>query len=101
MSEQTKGFIATNWFKLFLVGIVVLLFAIWFYREAMLDSCIADAESGYSEERDALCAAEKKGANCDFISSNPVNPMVIFNVTALGAQRDQSIDACYRRYSFQ
>ena len=101
MSEQTKSFIAANWFKLFLVAVAVMLFAIWFYRELKLDSCIENIDTAYSKERDALCAAEKKGANCDFNLFNPVNPMNIINATALNKQREQSIDGCYRRYSFK
>lgn len=101
MSEQSKGFFAANWFKLFLVLVAIVLFAIWFQRESKLDSCIENVDVAYSKERDAICAAEKKGANCDFNLFNPVNPMNIINATALNKQREQSIDECHRRYSFK
>jgi hypothetical protein len=101
VNEQSKGFIAANWFKLFLVGVAVLIFAIWLYREFKLDSCISNVDSEYSKQRDALCTAEKKDSNCDFNLLSPINPMNLINAVALNKQREQSVDQCYRRYSFK
>ena len=91
MSEQ-KTFIATNWFKLFIVALSLFLIAIYFHRESELDDCLAFAEKSYSEQWTEQCADEKKSGECK------LNP---FTATAVNGFRDKRINECYRRYSFR
>ena len=98
MSDQSTPFLVANWFKLFIAAITLLAITTYFYREYRLDECISFAESEYLEQRDDLCAAEKKGSNCDLSLKNPMN--LVF-VAGLTSGRDKAVKECYLRYSFK
>jgi ribosomal protein L12E/L44/L45/RPP1/RPP2 len=85
-----KSFVAANWFKLFIVAVVTLAIATYFYRSEQLDACLEEANIGYSERWQKQCVAEKKGKDCDMLMMG----------SALNKAKDTAIDTCFRRYSF-
>ena len=105
MNEQSKSFLAVNWFKLSIVAIALLVISIYFYREYRLDICIDYAEKEYARLWDEQCAARKKGSSCELsptdILKEPNGIMNMFSGASLNASRDKSIDECYRRYGFK
>lgn len=92
MSEASKGFIAGNWFKLFIVTVVVILLAIYFYRENKLDVCLDNTNEIASRLWDEKCSADKKGPRCD------LNPFIANDINKM---REAQIDQCFRRYSLK
>jgi hypothetical protein len=85
-----KSFVAANWFKLFIVAVVTLAIATYFYRSGQLDTCLEEANIGYSERWQKQCVAEKKGKDCDMLVMG----------SALNKSKDNAVDTCFRRYSF-
>lgn len=92
MSEASKGFIAGNWFKLFIVAVVVILLAIYFYRENRLDDCLDNTNEIASRLWDEKCSADKKGPRCD------LNPFIANDINKM---REAQINQCFRRYGFK
>lgn len=92
MSEASTGFIAGNWFKLFIVTVVVIMLAIYFYRENRLDDCLDNTNEIASKLWDEKCSAEKKGPRCD------LNRFIANDIEKM---REAQIDQCFRRYSLK
>jgi len=98
LSKESHPFLVANWFKLFIVAIILLVISTYFYREYKLDECITFAEAEYSGKRDALCIAEKKGGNCELSLKNTMNFVYMAGMTSA---RDKAIQECYLRYGFK
>jgi len=92
MSEQTKGFFATNWFKLFIVVFAVVLLLIYFERESQLDACIEQAAKTYNDEWQFQCKQDKKEPNCTLIR------LLADKIEDARAKRAAE---CIQRYSFK
>ena len=92
MSEVSKGFIENNWFKLFIVAVVAILLAIYFYRESRLDECLANADEISSRYWDEKCSEDKRGPKC------ALNPFIANDINKM---REAQINQCFRRYSFK
>lgn len=91
MTNQQKSFLATNWFKLFIVMTVVLAFLLYIERRLQLDQCLEQVDESYSKRWDEECAKAKMKAGCDL----PIMG------TALNNMKDRQTDQCFRRYSFR
>ena len=92
MSEQTKGFIAANWFKLFIVAFAVILLFIYFERESALSDCIEVANKNSNESWEFQCKEAKLKEGCSlprFVSEN------------IKKDRDREVELCIKRYSFK
>jgi hypothetical protein len=92
MSEQTKGFFATNWFKLFIVAFAVVILLIYFERESALGDCLQAANKNYDEAWQFQCKEAKLKENCSlprFISEN------------IKHDRESQSELCIKRYSFK
>lgn len=92
MSEQTKGFLATNWFKLFIVFFSVVLLLIYFHRESKLDDCVEQARLAYDYDWNFQCKEAKKEANCS---------LARFNADHIESARAKRAAECVQRYSFK
>jgi len=92
MSEQSKGFFATNWFKLFFVALCLFLIALYFYREDQLDKCLVHAHMNYKANWESQCKQGKDGAECSL-------PRLIADSLEKG--REKQVDECFKRYSFK
>jgi hypothetical protein len=92
MSDQTRGFFATNWFKLFFVAFAIVLLLIYFERESALDSCMEQAAKTYNDEWQFQCKQDKKAPNCALIG------LVADKIESGRAKR---ADECIKRYSFK
>jgi len=92
MSEQSKGFLATNWFKLCIVGFGVVVLFIYWGREANLDECIDTASRNYQKEWEFSCKDQKLQPHCDL-------PRIIAN--QIEADRAKRAGECIQRYSFK
>lgn len=93
MSEQSKGFFATNWFKLFFVALSILIVGIYFSRESALDKCLDIALENYESDWSFQCKQAKLEVNC---SSLP--RLVAENIEKA---RDRRSDLCFKRYNFK
>jgi hypothetical protein len=92
MSEQTKGFFAANWFKLFFVAFAVILLFIYFERESALSDCIDIANKNSNEQWEFQCKESKRKEDCSlprFLSEN------------IKKDRESQIELCIKRYSFK
>lgn len=92
MSETSKGFIATNWFKLFFAALSLFLVALYFYRESQLDQCLRYTQDSYSQSWDGYCKKDKKDNECSL-------PLHLSET--LKKDRDRLVNECFRRYSFK
>lgn len=92
MSEQSKGFFATNWFKLFFVALSILIVGIYFSRESALDDCLANASGNYDIDWAFQCKQAKLEANCS------LPRLVAENVEK---NRDRRAELCFKRYNFK
>lgn len=93
MTNTQQSFLATNWFKLFIAGFLLLILAIYFYRESQLSDCLNNVYKSQSEEWDKECAKEKKKAGCELTN--------LFVANGLNTMTEKSVDMCYRRYGFE
>jgi hypothetical protein len=84
-----KTFFQTNWFKLFIVAVVTLFIAVYFFRSGQLDLCLELAQADYKEKWAKQCAVENKGKDCE---------MLIFG-GAINNAKDKAVDECFRRYT--
>lgn len=91
MSEQTKGFFAANWFKLFFVAFAVILLFIYFERESALDSCMEQARLDYSKSWDFQCKEAKLKENCSL-------PRLV--AEGIEKSKNTRSELCIKRYSF-
>jgi hypothetical protein len=92
MSEQTKGFFATNWFKLFFVAFAVILLFIYLERESALSECIDAADKSYKEQWEFQCKESKRKEDCSlprYLSEN------------IKKDRESQIELCIKRFSFK
>jgi hypothetical protein len=92
MNEQSNSFFARNWFKLFFVGVTVLIIFIYFEREDRLDSCLSNAIEMHNKWWDAQCTEYKRGEDCKL-------PTLVAEKVANDYR--QLKDDCFRRYSFK
>jgi hypothetical protein len=93
MSDTQQSFLATNWFKLFIAGFLLLILAVYFYRESQLNDCLSNVYESQTEKWDQECAKEKKKAGCELTN--------LFVANGLNMQTEKSVDMCYRRYGFE
>jgi hypothetical protein len=93
MSDTQQSFLATNWFKLFIAGFLLLILAVYFYRESQLNDCLSNVYESQTEKWDQECAKEKKKAGCELTN--------LFVANGLNIQTEKSVDMCYRRYGFE
>jgi hypothetical protein len=92
MSEQTKGFFVTNWFKLFIVAFAVALLLIYFERESALDSCMEQVGLDYSKAWDFQCNEAKLKENCSL-------PRLV--AEGIEKSKNTRSELCIKRYSFK
>jgi len=92
MSEQTKGFIATNWFKLCIVGFGIALIMIYFSRQSSLDDCLENVARNYDRDWNMQCKAKKLENNCE---------LPRFLAETIEKDRANRSDTCFKRYSFK
>ena len=92
MSDQSKGFFAANWFKLFFVALSVVLLLIYFHRESALDDCIEQSRLAYDYDWNFQCKESKKEANCS---------LPRYTSDHIEAARAKRADECIKRYSFK
>lgn len=92
MSEQSKGFLAANWFKLFFVALCLFLIALYFHRESQLDDCLQYTQEGYKKGWELECKQSKQDAQCSL-------PRMV--AESLGKDRDRRVDECFKRYSLK
>jgi len=92
MSDQSKGFIATNWFKLFFVVLSVIILGIYFNRESNLDNCLDNAMSNYQKDWAFQCKQAKQEANCSL-------PRLLAD--GVEKDRDRRSELCFKRFSFR
>ncbi len=93
MSDTQQSFLATNWFKLFIAGFLLLILAVYFYRESQLNDCLSNVYEFQTEKWDQECAKEKKKAGCELTN--------LFVANGLNIQTEKNVDMCYRRYGFE
>ncbi len=93
MSDTQQSFLATNWFKLFIAGFLLLILAVYFYRESQLNDCLSNVYESQTEKWDQECAKEKKKAGCELTN--------LFVANGLNIQTEKNVDMCYRRYGFE
>ncbi len=93
MKNTQQSFLATNWFKLFIAGFLLLILAIYFYRESKLNDCLSNVYESQTKKWDQECAKERKKAGCDLTN--------LFVANGLNTQTEKSIDMCYRRHGFE
>ncbi|MBU3635802.1 hypothetical protein ICN35_10045 [Polynucleobacter sp. es-GGE-1] len=91
MSEQSKGFFAANWFKLFFVALSILVVGIYFSRESDLDGCLENATKNYQTDWAFQCKQAKQEAACSL-------PRLI--AEGVEKHRDRRAELCLKRYSF-
>ena len=92
MSETSKGFIANNWFKLFIVAFAVILLFIYFERESALGDCIEVANKNSNESWEFQCKEAKLKEGCSlprFVSEN------------IKKDRESQVELCIKRYSLK
>ena len=92
MSDQSKGFFATNWFKLFFVVLSILIVGIYFNREISLDNCLELAAKNYDIEWQFQCKEAKLKENCSL-------PRLV--AENLEKSRERRAELCIKRYSFK
>jgi hypothetical protein len=92
MSEQTKGFFATNWFRLFIAAFALVLLLIYFERESQLDACIQQVRLNYDTDWNFQCKEAKKDINCT---------LPRLNAEAIENTRAKRAGECIQRYSFK
>jgi hypothetical protein len=92
MSEQTKGFFATNWFKLFIVAFAVVLLFIYFERESDLSDCIEVAGKNSNEQWEFQCKEAKLKEGCSL--PRPLSENI-------KKDRDREYELCIKRYSLR
>lgn len=92
MSEQSKGFFATNWFKLFFVVLSIIVLAIYFGRESDLDTCLDNSTKNYQTDWAFQCKQIKQEATC---------ALPRLSADAVEKDRDRRADMCFKRYSFR
>ena len=92
MSEQSKGFFAANWFKLFFVALSLFLIAFYFHRESQLDDCLQYTHLTYKKAWESQCKQEKKDPECS---------LPRYFADNLEKDRDNQVNECFRRYSFR
>jgi invasion protein IalB len=92
MSEQSKGFIAANWFKLFFVALSILIIAIYFSRENDLDNCLETATKNYQSDWAFQCKQAKQEPTCSL-------PRIV--AEGVERDRDRRAEQCFKRYSFK
>jgi hypothetical protein len=93
MKNAQQSFLATNWFKIFIAGFLLLIIAIYFYRESQLNDCLSNVYESQTEKWDQECAKEKKKAGCELTN--------LFVANGLNIQTEKSVDMCYRRHGFE
>jgi hypothetical protein len=92
MGEQTKGFFATNWFKLFFVALSVILLFIYFERESALSDCIDTANQSSNGQWEFQCKEAKLKEGCSlprYISEN------------IKKDTESQVELCIKRFSFK
>lgn len=95
MNEHSKGFIASNWFKLFFVALSFFLIAIYFYRESQLDDCLQFTHESYQKNWAFQCKQgkqDKQDSECSL-------PRIV--AEGIEKDRDRQANECFRRYSFR
>jgi len=92
MSEASKGFIANNWFKLFIVALSLFLIALYFHRESQLDTCLEHASVSYKKSWEFQCKQQKKDGDCSL-------PRILAD--SVEKDREKQADECFRRFSFK
>jgi len=92
MSEQSKGFFAANWFKLFFVGLSVIILGIYFNRESDLDNCLELAIKNYDRDWQFQCKEAKLKENCSL-------PRLV--AEGIEKSRNTRSELCIKRYSFK
>jgi hypothetical protein len=92
MSEQSKGFFATNWFKLFFVALGILVVGIYFQRENALDDCLDNATANYQKDWAFQCKQTKQEATCSL-------PRLVAD--GVEKDRDRRAELCLKRYSIR
>lgn len=92
MSETSKGFIANNWFKLFIVAFAVILLFIYLERESALSECIEAANKNSNEQWEFQCKEAKLKEGCSLprlVSEN------------IKKDRESQVELCIKRYSLR
>ena len=92
MTEQSKGFFATNWFKLFFVALSIFIVGIYFNRESDLDNCLDNATQNYKTDWAFQCKQAKQEATCSL-------PRLV--AEGVEKDRDRRAELCFKRYSFK
>jgi hypothetical protein len=92
MSEQSKGFFAANWFKLFFVALSILIVGVYFNRESDLDNCLELASKNYDIDWQFQCKEAKLKQNCSL-------PRLV--AESVEKSRDRRTELCIKRYSFK
>ena len=92
MGEQSKGFFANNWFKLFFVAMSILIVGIYFNRENDLDNCLENATKNYQSDWAFQCKQAKQDPACSL-------PRIV--AESVEKDRDRRAELCFKRYSFK
>jgi len=64
MSEASKGFVANNWFKLFIATAITVVIGIYLYQDHRLHSCIDDADESTLAQLQETCTKLKRNKDC-------------------------------------
>lgn len=92
MTEQSKGFFATNWFKLFFVALSIFIVGIYFSRESSLDDCLDNATKNYQTDW---------AFQCKQIKQDPTCALPRLSADSVEKDRDRRSDLCLKRYNFK
>ena len=92
MSEATKGFIANNWFKLFIALAITTVIGFYLFQNYRLHSCIDNADRDTLAQWEETCTKLKRNKDCQ-LSQGESAP--------LDFERGRNINYCFRLYSFK
>jgi hypothetical protein len=92
MNEASKGFVANNWFKLFIATAITAVIGIYLYQDHRLHSCIADVDRDTLAQWQETCTKLKRNKDCQL---SQVESALI------DIERGRSVNFCFRLYSFK
>lgn len=92
MNEASKGFIANNWFKLFIAAAITAVIGIYLYQDHRLHSCIEDADRDTLAQWQDTCTKLKRNKDCQLTG---------IESAGIDVERTRNINFCFRLYSFK
>jgi hypothetical protein len=92
MSEASTGFLAKNWFKVFIALAITAVISIYLYQNHRLHSCIDDADRSTLAQWQETCTKLKRNKDCELSQGEAY---------LIDIERGRNVNFCFRLYSYK